>query len=66
MLTAPQCIECAERRMRVQSMEARCFIGIILILRQQKMVIVSTKKGYKAKPIMVIDKRMVIVATQIL
>ena len=30
MVTAPQCIECAERRMRVQSMEARCFIGIIL------------------------------------
>ena len=36
VVTAPQCIECAERRIRVQSMEARCFLGILL--RQQNNV----------------------------
>ena len=49
VVTAPQCIECAERRMRVQSMEARCWSGILL--RQQKMFIVATKKGYEATQI---------------
>ena len=49
VVTAPQCIECAERKMRVQSMGTRCWSGILL--RQQKMFIVATKKGYEATQI---------------
>ena len=28
VVTVPQCLDCSERRMRVQSMEARCFLEI--------------------------------------
>ena len=64
MVTAPQCIECAERRMRVQSMEARCFLG--MILRHQKNVYCGNKKGIQGKTNYddCGNKRMVIVATK--